>query len=310
MWRRPLHELRLQREPILGTLLTVYAAGSRRSALVQAEERLLAEIARLENIFSAYNVESELCRWQKPESMFVPGHELVALLEQARAWQLRTGGIFNPAVGVITSRWKRAEAEQFVPSSDELLDLAAQIAEPAYEVVDGKLRKVGDCSALNFNAFAKGHVVDLAAHNVFNELSLQTLLVNIGGDLVHFGDKGALVAIEDPNRPIDNGAPLASVELNNAGFATSGSARRGFTIGGQWFSHVIDPRSGRPVGRIASASVKASDAATADVLATMASVVEPEVGLAFVEEHGAVGLVVTDDGRQYRSARWRDDRSA
>jgi FAD:protein FMN transferase len=308
MWRRPLHELRLQREPILGTLLTAYASG-RQSAVPHAEARLLAEIARLESVFSAYDASSELRRWQAPGSSFVPGLDLVVMLEEARRWQVLTGGIFNPAVGVLTARWKRAEAEQVVPPSDELLEIAHQIARPAYDVVDGQLRQLGDCSMLNFNAFAKGRVVDLAARKVFDDLKLTTLLVNIGGDLVHLGDKGALVAIEDPHRPFDNSEPLTSFELSNGGFATSGSARRGFTIDGTWFSHVIDPRSGQPVERIASASVMAANAATADVLATVAGVLEPEVALPFVEEHHAVGLVITNDGRQHRSARWRDGRS-
>jgi FAD:protein FMN transferase len=306
MWKRRLHELRLQREPILGTLLTVYAA-AKESALAHTESVLLGEIARLETIFSAYNPDSELRRWQKTGSSFAPGRELIAMLEEARVWQVRTGGIFNPAVGVLTARWKRAAVEQVEPSSDELFDLANQIAEPTYDVVGEALHKVGDCSSLNFNAFAKGRVVDLAARKSFYELELTTLLVNIGGDLVHLGDKGALVEIEDPHRPFDNTEPLASTELRNAGFATSGSARRGFTIGGQWFSHVIDPRSGQPVDRVASASVKAVDAATADVLATMASVEDPTVALPFVEAHAAVGFVVTNDRRQHRSAGWLDD---
>jgi FAD:protein FMN transferase len=308
MRKRRLHELRLQREPILGTMLTVHAAANE-SALARTEELLLGEIARLEAIFSAFKAESELRRWQVSGSSFAPGHELVVMLDQARAWQVRTGGIFNPAVGVLTARWKRAEADQVVPTADELSQLAATIAEPAYELIDGELHKIGDCSSLNFNAFAKGHVVDLAARKVFDELRLATLLVNIGGDLVHLGDKGARVAIEDPHRPFDNIDPLTRTELSNGGFATSGSARRGFTIGGRWFSHVIDPRSGQPVDNVASASVKAADAATADVLATMASVEDPTVALPFVEAHDAVGFVVTSDRRQHRSAGWRDDNS-
>jgi FAD:protein FMN transferase len=138
--------------------------------------------------------------------------------------------------------------------------------------------------------------------------NLTSVLVNIGGDLMHFGERGALVAIEDPHRPFDNVEPLLNVELHNGGFATSGSARRGFTINDTWFSHVIDPRSGHPVDRIASASVKARDAATADVLATVASVIDSAESLAFIEEHGAVGFVIGADRRQHRSAGWIDDR--
>lgn len=50
----------------------------------------------------------------------------------------------------------------------------------------------------------------------------------------------------------------------------------------QWYSHVIDPRTGRPVDQVASASVHAPNTATADAIATMLSVVEPAEGLAFM----------------------------
>ena len=92
------------------------------------------------------------------------------------------------------------------------------------------------------------------------------------------------------------------------GLATSGSARRGWRIAGRWYSHVIDPRSGRPVDHVASASVVAPDAATADAVATVLSVLAPAEGVAFVEGLDDVpdvaALVVGADGSTWRSAGW------
>jgi FAD:protein FMN transferase len=306
MWKRSPHERRIRREPVLGTVLELYASGTDTPALVEAENMLMREIDRLEAIFSVYLPDSELRRWQQADGDVSLSSDLVGLLRAAGHWHERTGGIFNPSVGVLTNRWKQAEAEQAVPSPDELLHIAVGIAESPYEVVDCTVRKVGDCRNLNFNAFAKGLVVDRAAQLVFERVAPTTLLVNIGGDLVHVGEKGALVAVEDPHRPYDNAQPIVRMTLRNAGFATSGSARRGFTIGGSWFSHVIDPRSGQPVADIASASVLAKDAATADVLATVASVVAPEESLPFIEQHHACGFVIMHDRSQHRSERWTD----
>ena len=66
-----------------------------------------------------------------------------------------------------------------------------------------------------------------------------------------------------------------TIELRDAGMATSGRARRGYRIGGRWYSHVIDPRTGRTVDDVASVTVVASSAATADVLATLLGVLHP-----------------------------------
>jgi FAD:protein FMN transferase len=306
MWfRRPRRELHLRREPVLGTALTLYAAAKTQRVLDTVEDHLLAEIDRLEAIFSVFRPDSELRQWQAAPGDSVVSEELAELLTTAWQWQQRSGGIFNPAVGVLTARWKQAEVAGTMPSADELAALAASIAQVPYAMANGQPRKIGDCTDLNFNAFAKGRIVDLAAASLIDKLDVTTVLLNIGGDLAHLGERGAAVAVEDPLRPFDNAEPLMSIELRNAGFATSGSARRGFTVGGKWFSHVIDPRTGQPVETIASASVKASNAATADAIATVLSVLAPAEGVAFVDGiEGAAGLVITNTGEQHRSARW------
>ena len=158
---------------------------------------------------------------------------------------------------------------------------------------------LGDCTALNFNALAKGLIVELACQHVAGEVEVDELLVNIGGDLRHVGGPGVVVAIEDPARPYDNAEPLARVRVTGAGLATSGSSRRGVHIGDRWFSHVIDPRTARPVEHVRSASVIAADAATADVVATVLSVLEPAEGLSFVganvDDTGPWACCVVDD---------------
>lgn len=67
---------------------------------------------------------------------------------------------------------------------------------------------------------------------------LSTLLVNVGGDLVHVGEVPITVAIEDPHRPYDNEEPLTRVPICGHGLATSGGARRGFQIQGRWYGVV------------------------------------------------------------------------
>ena len=99
--------------------------------------------------------------------------------------------------------------------------------------------------------------------------------------------------------------PLARVRVANAGLATSGSARRGFRVAGRWFGHVIDPRTARPVDHVASATVLAPDAATADVVATIAGVQPVDEAIATVDGWDGVEVLLVDhDGRQWPSAGW------
>ena len=299
MWSRR-HVLRSHHEPVLGTVLTTRITARNEAVAKRVEHVLLAQIERLEAIFSVYNPRSELNRWKRGETE--PRTELLALLSDAHRWQVLSGGVFNPAVGVLTERWKKAEADQVLPSADEVHDLALSIAQPPFRP-NGQ--HVGNCSFLSFNAFAKGRVVDLATALALAE-GATDMLVNIGGDLVHIGSQSVTVAVEDPRKGYDNTPPLATIEVGNCGMATSGLARRGFRINGDWYSHVIDPRTGWPVDVVASASIVARDASSADALATVLSVLPAGVGLVWLEQRqpGTPACVVSGDGNVHANHAW------
>ena len=272
-----------QHEPVLGTTLQIRSRTRSPQSAHALEQRLLDEIDRLAMVFSVFEPTSELSRWRADDNDSQPGPELIHLLDTALHWQAVGGGAFNPAVGVLTAHWKRAEADNVMPSNEELAELAHSIGTLRYRIDRGIVSKTGDCRQLNFNALAKGLVIDLVTAHAFETEQPESLTVNIGGDLVHRGTGEVLVDIEDPLRAYDNGTALARVAITNAGLATSGSARRGFRINGTWFSHVIDPTTGWPVDHVASASVIAPSAATADVVATLLSVLTPDAGRAMAD---------------------------
>ena len=77
------------------------------------------------------------------------------------------------------------------------------------------------------------------------------------------------------------------------------------SVQGRHRSHIVDPRTGEPVSRVAGVTVIAPDTTTADALSTSFSVLEPEQSLRLAEATPDVAcLLVLDDGRQMRSARW------
>ena len=295
-------------QPVLGTVVEVQITARSRRVAQRCERIALAEIERLEDIFSVYRPHSELVALRNGDVRSEWSEELCAVLSRAAHWQTVGAGVFNPNSGLLSRRWQRAEHEQVVPAQDELAELAAAAAPTAYRVDGRRIDRLGDVSALNLNAFAKGWIVQRAADLVWDTGEVSRLMVNAGGDLVHRGDGSVRVGIEDPQRPYDNAEPLMVVDLSNAGLASSGRSRRGFRIGDEWFSHVIDPRTGWPVARVLAASVIAPDAATADVAATFASVRTPAETLACceVEFGNGVGVCVVEaSGTVHTNPTWQ-----
>jgi FAD:protein FMN transferase len=209
------------------------------------------------------------------------------LLQLSAQWQVHSGGAYNPAVGAVFDQWKAAEAFGVVPSVDLTDEWAARLGPVPYEVTGHDVKDdtvntatvtcIGDCTELTFHSLAKGLIADRVAQCLLNAAddtvrSVENVTVNLGGDLRTI-DRVLRVGVEHPTRPYDNEPPVCVIELRDGGVATSGASRRPILIGDKQFSHIIDPRTCRPVPSTdVSVTVVADDAATADVLATIVSV--------------------------------------
>jgi len=117
-------------------------------------------------------------------------------------------------------------------------------------------------------------------------------IVNAAGDIASFGSLGPgqpfRIGIADPFSP----RRLAEVVYLTGAIATSGTYERG--------NHLIDPHTGRPAARAASASVTGPDLGLADALAT-ALAVAGAPGLDMAEAlDGYEALIIAPDG----SRRW------
>jgi thiamine biosynthesis lipoprotein len=304
-----LHRFTKGFEPLVGTVVEIRVAlngdgDAAESAAARIADTIVDEITRLEAIFSAVSTSSELSRWSRGE-IEEPGAELRSLLGVALEWVESSGGRFNPASGILSAYWRDAEVNRVVPDREVLSELAGTIDELPWSVVDDHVIQTGDCRNINLNAFAKGWIVDRSAEMAMARFAPNSVSVNAGGDLVQLGAEPLTVGIENPLRPYDNEPALLSVNLSNEGLATSGRARRGFVIGGERYGHVIDPRTGWPVDHIASISVIADNAATADVLATILGMLEPSAALAEADSYGAGCFIVDSAGAQFMNERWR-----
>lgn len=268
-------------DPLLGTRIEIGVDAEYDAVRRRAEDAAVAEIQRLEQVFTVHDPASALHAFRRSGTTDVS--ELRAVLDIALQWREWTDGLFDPAVGRLMARWERAEAADVAPDTAELARIATDSRSAAPDFT-------------SLNAIAKGWIADQAATTAHRTDGVTGVWINAGGDVVHRGHGSVAVGIEDPDRPYDNATPLTVVELSGEALATSGGSRRFWTIGGRRYTKVLDPRSGQPVDRVSSATVIAADAASADVLATVALVAEVDHALSMVGAAGAACLLVLADG--------------
>lgn len=288
--------------PLLGTNVEIRVIADELGRAEAGERAALDEMVRLQAVFSVFDADSELSRWRAGGDL-VPSGALVEVLAAAQRWWTASGGGFHPATARLRQRWLRAEAEQRLPTASELDELVASLRTLPFRVEAGTATRVADCSGLDLNAIAKGYIVDRGAAAAMASEGVVDVLVNAGGDLRHVGSAPLKVGVEDPRSP--GGEPIRVVDLTGAAMATSGPVHRGFRIGGQWFGHVLDPRTGRPVAERPSTTVKAPDAMTADALATVVGVLDwDEAVTVLADVPGTAALSIDPAGEVRSTGTW------
>ena len=82
-----------------------------------------------------------------------------------------------------------------------------------------------------------------------NQLGIKNYLINIGGDILTKGhnkkNKKWIIGIENPN--LKEKLIKEIVNLTNKGLATSGDYKNFFTKDGKRYSHIINPKTGKPI---------------------------------------------------------------
>jgi thiamine biosynthesis lipoprotein len=196
--------------------------------------------------------------------------------------------------------WDYKAAVPRVPAATEIAAALRLVGWPRVERQPGRVRLPVAGMALDFGGWGKEYAVDFVAQ-IAREHGISCALVDIGHDLRALGSApgkpGWHIGLEDPAQP--GGACWGSLAIRDRGVASSGDYRRGFTVNGLRYGHIVDPRTGRPVAHGArQVTVIAPTCVQAGVLSTTAFILPPADGIRFIQESiGAEGCILTADSR-------------
>ena len=298
----PLYELS---GATMGTRYTVKIGAAHAEHAGAALQAAIDE--RLESInagMSTYLPDSELSRFNAMRSTapFEVSAELCALVEQALAFSERTGGAFDVTVGPLVNLWGFGpDASTAAPPSPAAIGEVAAAVGYRHLSTDCSvpaLRKRIDTLYVDLSALAKGYAVDEIAA-LLDAKQIGDYMVEIGGELRVRGrnakNRPWAIGIEAPNYA--DRSVRTVVGVSDTAVATSGDYRNYFEFEGRHYSHMIDPRTGRPAEHDgASVTVVAESAAFADAMATALLVLGPEAGLDYAEREGIAAFFLLRSG--------------
>lgn len=221
----------------------------------------VAEIRRLENIFSLYQTDSQLARLNRDGVLQNPAFEMIELLSICSALNARTSGAFDPTVQTLWSTYAEAYTAGGAPSAASIRKAMSVTGwgHVAYSPQRVSFNRAG--VSLTLNGIAQGFIADKITE-LFRTNGVSNVLVNTG-EIVALGTapNGNMWQVKLGN---EDGK---SVSLHGAAIATSAPLGTTFDAG-EKVGHILDPRTGYPGGVWSGVSVVASSAAEADGLST------------------------------------------
>lgn len=264
------------------------------------------ELARFDRLLSTWNPDSELSRFNVSTELepFSVAPETFAVFQHSLEIWKETGGAFDPTLGPLIDAWGFG-TDRSAPAPDDATveRLRAEVVGMSLVELDPDgawVRKRASGVRCEFSAIAPGYAADLLGELLLAR-GIDRFLVDISGELVGRGlnDRGVpwQVGIERPQ--MTGRTPVLVVDLRDMAMATSGDYRNFREVDGQRLTHILDPRSGRPVHHtLASVTVFDPLAVRADALATGLMVMGPDEAPAFAEKHGipAVFLIRAPGG--------------
>lgn len=263
------------------------------------------ELDAVDRGMSNWRADSELSRLNAAASSEpVPISDPLALvLETAVRVHEESGGAFDVTVGPLLRLFgfgPDGDPGTAAPAPEEFEAARARVGSHLLSVerldAGAALHRRVPGVELDLSGIAKGYAVDRIS-TILTGLGFAEHLVEVGGEIQARGEW--TVGVQDPSGGIATTVHRA-FPVRDLGMATSGGYRDFRPAGGdeegRFWTHILDPRAGRPVERRAgSVTVLADSCLEADAWATALYVLGPEAGLNVAAGRNLAALFLTAD---------------
>lgn len=222
--------------------------------------KAVAEMERLEGIFSLYRPDSQISRLNRDGHLPAPAFELLDCLTIARQVWHDTEGRFDPTVQPLWQAMGKAK-EAGIAADRQSLDRARAAVGFDRVRIDSDRVDLDQGQALTLNGIAQGYIADRVA-DVLRRAGVADVLIDTG-EILPLGS-----APGQQGWPVTIKGEASPRQVSGRAFATSAPAQL-MLDAGQGIGHILDPRrTAASPGPIRQVTVSAPRAAVADALST------------------------------------------
>ena len=279
------------------------------SPLEEIRRQISTTLAEIDAQLSNYREDSEISRINRQETgHWLPiSREITDLLLIANAVYQYSEGCYDLTVKPLFDLWGFSSHDARVPTDQEIAALLPHIGMSLLEI-DGtkqRIRKKDPKLKIDLSSIAQGYSVGVVAHRL-EALGIQNYLVEIGGEMMVKGRKANgdnwRIGVETPV-PVSRSVQRVIDIREEAGSAvmTAGTYRNFFEDKGVTYSHILNPKTGRPVSHhLRSVTVMHDDPAWADAWDTALLCVGEKAAERIAEEKDVKALLIYDEDKKLK----------
>lgn len=258
---------------------------------------------------SNWREDSEISRInrQKTSEWLTVSPEIVKLIAIAREVGAKTQGCYDLTVKPIFDLWGFSKHENRVPEQAEIDRVLAHVGMDKLELdtAQNRLRKKDPEVQIDLSSIAQGYTVAQVADRLESR-GIRNYLAEVGGEMKVKGKKANgqpwRVAIEKPTPFAREVQRILDIhEEQGTAVMTAGTYRNFFEDRGQTYSHILDPKTGRPVTHgLLSVTILHEDPTLADAWDTALLCVGEAEGVKIAEAERLKALFIYRDGDQLK----------
>lgn len=243
---------------------------------------VLAEIERLEMLFSLNRSDSAICVLNRTGRLDRPDPDFLALLSISNRINAASGGAFDPTIQPL---WTRSAQEQFGISPVAQARPVTDWDAVRFSSAQVSFARPG--MAMTLNGIAQGYITDRVA-GILAEGGLNHVLVDMGEIRALGPGKVWPIRLAGPKYRL-----LKNTVRLRGGLALAVSHSKGTTFDEQGrYGHIIDPFAGTPLEDDRLICVQAPSAVVADGLSTALCAADAQMATTIIDQFPDARLVV------------------
>ncbi len=253
-------------------------------------KEILVALNQVDASLSPFNEKSIITKINNNESV-KPDKMFVEVFELAKQISTETHGAFDITVAPMVNAWGFGFKSGTSPTKEVIDSIKEIVGFDKISLKNNKIVKQDPRTTLDCSAIAKGYGCDIVAR-LFRNKDIKNFMIEIGGEVVTSGISEKRIPWKiGVTKPTDDSLSTNQelqtiLNITDMAMATSGNYRNFYYKNGKKYAHTIDPKTGYPVQHnILSATVLASNCATADAYATSFMVLGLDGAKKILEQH-------------------------